>query len=113
VPGVVLQGTVGADRAISLEADEARLAGRAVFVRTGEERTPASADDPEPGVGVLGRGELPLASVLRGDQGLDRVPSWCRLRLTAQDRPADRVHDGDVGREESHVFDFSDEATPP
>jgi arylformamidase len=35
VPGIVLQGTVGADRAVSLEAEEARLAGGAVLIRTG------------------------------------------------------------------------------
>jgi arylformamidase len=33
--GVVLEGTVGADRGVSLEADEALLAGNAVLVRTG------------------------------------------------------------------------------
>jgi arylformamidase len=35
VPGVVVEGTIGGDRAASLNADEAQLAGRAVLVRTG------------------------------------------------------------------------------
>jgi arylformamidase len=35
LPGVVLDGKVGADRAVSLDADAARLAGTAVLVRTG------------------------------------------------------------------------------
>jgi arylformamidase len=35
VPGIVLAGAVGADRAVSLDADESQLAGRAVLVRTG------------------------------------------------------------------------------
>jgi arylformamidase len=33
--GVVLDGTMGADRAVSVDADESELAGRAVLVRTG------------------------------------------------------------------------------
>jgi arylformamidase len=37
VPGIVLDGTVRVDRAVSLEADESQLAGRAVLVRTGWE----------------------------------------------------------------------------
>lgn len=35
IPGVVLEGQVGPDRAIRLAAGEAELAGRAVLVRTG------------------------------------------------------------------------------
>jgi kynurenine formamidase len=35
LPGIVVDGAVGSDRAVTLEADEARLAGRAVLVRTG------------------------------------------------------------------------------
>lgn len=35
LPGVVLDGTVGADRAVTVEADESQLEGRAVLVRTG------------------------------------------------------------------------------
>jgi arylformamidase len=35
MPAVVLDGTVGADRAVSLDADQVRLAGNAVLVRTG------------------------------------------------------------------------------
>jgi len=35
LPGVVLDGTIGADRAVSLAADESQLAGSAVLVRTG------------------------------------------------------------------------------
>lgn len=35
IPGVVLEAVVGADRAISLAADESQLAGSAVLVRTG------------------------------------------------------------------------------
>lgn len=33
--GVVLDGAIGADRAVSLAADESELAGRAVLIRTG------------------------------------------------------------------------------
>jgi arylformamidase len=35
VPGIVLDGEVGADRAVWLDAEESQLAGRAVLVRTG------------------------------------------------------------------------------
>jgi arylformamidase len=35
LPGLVLEGRVGSDRAVVLEADDAALAGRAVLIRTG------------------------------------------------------------------------------
>jgi arylformamidase len=35
LPGIVLDAEVGADRAVSVDADEARLAGSAVLIRTG------------------------------------------------------------------------------
>ena len=35
LPGIVLDGTIGADRAVELDADESLIAGRAMLVRTG------------------------------------------------------------------------------
>ena len=35
LPGIVLDGIIGDDRAVSLDADESQLEGRAVLVRTG------------------------------------------------------------------------------
>jgi kynurenine formamidase len=49
IPGVVLDGTVGPDRAVSLVAEESELAGRAVLVRTGWDERWATDRYWEPG----------------------------------------------------------------
>jgi arylformamidase len=49
VPGVALDGKVGADRAVSLKADEVQLADSAVLVRTGWDTRWGTDDYWEPG----------------------------------------------------------------
>src|ERR671916_3095578 len=62
--------------------------------------------------GVLERAEPPFTVPAHSDERLDRVPLWRRLALAAHHRPADRVHQGDVRAQESHVLDFPHQAAP-
>ena len=73
LPGMVVDGTVGADRAISLDADESQLAGRAVLVRTGWDARWGSESYWEPGP-YLSPEALEL--VLRARPSLVGVDFW-------------------------------------
>jgi hypothetical protein len=62
--------------------------------------------------GVLERCETPLTVLANGDEGLDGVAFGYRLGLAAHNRPADRVHQGNVGAQEPHVLDLPYQAAP-
>jgi arylformamidase len=86
VPGVVLDGKVGADRAVSLDADEAHLAGSAVLVRTGWDARWGTDDYWEPGP-YISPGALEL--LLRGRPRLVGVDFW---NVDDTNDPGRRVH---------------------
>ena len=88
LPGVVLDGIVGADRAVSLEADESQLEGRAVLVRTGWDARWGTDDYWEPGPYIT---PAALDLLLRARPRLVGVDFW-NVDDTAD--PSRRVHTG-------------------
>lgn len=86
MPGVVLDGMVGADRAVSLDADEARLAGSAVLVRTGWDARWGTDAYWEPGPYVSPEA---LELLLRAGPRLVGVDFW---NVDDTDDPSRRVH---------------------
>jgi kynurenine formamidase len=86
LPGLVLDGTVGPDRAVSVEADESELAGRAVLVRTGWDERWGTEAYWEPGP-YIAREVLEL--LLRARPKLVGVDFW---NVDDIDDPGRRVH---------------------
>jgi kynurenine formamidase len=86
LPGVVLDGRVGCDRAVAIDADEAALAGKAVLIRTGWDERWGTAAYWEPGP-FLSRESVDL--LLRARPKLVGVDCW---NVDDIDDPRRRVH---------------------
>jgi arylformamidase len=84
--GIVLDGTIGADRAVSLDADEAQLGDRAVLVRTGWDARWGHDSYWEPGP-YISREALEL--LLRARPKLVGVDFW---NVDNTSDPSRRVH---------------------
>jgi arylformamidase len=88
LPGVVLEGRVGSERAVALEADEAALAGKAVLIRTGWDERWGTEQYWEPGPFVS---PASLDLLLRSRPKLVGVDFW---NIDDIDDPSRRVHTG-------------------
>jgi arylformamidase len=86
LPGVVLEGKVGADRAVSLDVDEAQLAGSAVLIRTGWDARWGTDDYWEPGPYISADA---LELLLRARPKLVGVDFW---NVDDTDDPGRHVH---------------------
>jgi arylformamidase len=86
VPGLVLDGKVGADRAVSIDTDEARLDGSAVLIRTGWDTRWGTDAYWEPGP-YISPDSLEL--LLRGRPRLVGVDFW---NVDDTNDPTRRVH---------------------
>jgi arylformamidase len=86
VPGVALDGKVGADRAVSLDAEEAQLAGSAVLVRTGWDARWGTDAYWEPGPHISPEA---LELLLRAQPRLVGVDFW---NVDDTNDPTRRVH---------------------
>jgi arylformamidase len=88
LPGVVLEGRVGSERAVALEADEAALAGKAVLIRTGWDERWGTERYWQPGPFVS---PASLDLLLRSRPKLVGVDFW---NIDDIDDPSRRVHTG-------------------
>src|SRR5215216_3430642 len=88
LPGVVLEGRVGSERAVALEADEAALAGKAVLIRTGWDERWGTEQYWQPGPFVS---PASLDLLLRSRPKLVGVDFW---NIDDIDDPSRRVHTG-------------------
>jgi arylformamidase len=86
LPGVVLEGRVGSDRAVGLEADEAALSGKAVLIRTGWDERWGTEAYWEPGPFVS---PASLEFLLRSGPKLVGVDCW---NIDDIDDPSRGVH---------------------
>jgi arylformamidase len=93
LPGVVLDGTVGADRALTLDAEESQLEGHAVLIRTGWDARWGTDDYWEPGPYISPEA---LELLLRARPKLVGVDFW---NVDDTSDPSRRVHTRLLGEE--------------